>query len=146
MPQEILAQREALLDFLMLAQEKLQKPFSDTFKEKLSTMQFCTMAILARNGQLTMGALAERMNMPKQQMTQIINRMVEIDFVQRHADEHDRRVIRISVTPKGDEFVRIHCDQYVEALLARINTLPKHEAAQLLDAIATAARLIPKLY
>ncbi|MDD3243316.1 MAG: MarR family transcriptional regulator [Eubacteriales bacterium] len=106
MSRKLSSSQQELFQFLLLTQEKIQKPFGDIFKEKLSTMQFSTMSILKRYGLLTMGELAEKMNMPKQQMTQIVNKLVEIGFAVRHSDEHDRRIIRISTTQEGDALLR----------------------------------------
>lgn len=138
------SQRE-LFQFLLLTQEKMQKPFGDIFKEKLSTMQFSTMSILKRYGLLTMGELAEKMNMPKQQMTQIVNKLVEIGFAVRHSDEHDRRIIRISTTPQGDSFIEDNCNQFLDQTLARIDALGEQEAAEMKEAISVIARLAGKL-
>lgn len=145
MSRKLSSSQQELFQFLLLTQEKIQKPFGDIFKEKLSTMQFSTMSILKRYGLLTMGELAEKMNMPKQQMTQIVNKLVEIGFAVRHSDEHDRRIIRISTTQEGDAFIEGHCNQFLDKTLAQIDALGEQEAIQMKEAIAVIARLAAKL-
>lgn len=131
--------------FLVLSQEKLYKPFTDVFKDKLSLMQFATMAILKRYGLLTMGELADKMNMPKQQMTQIVAKLVEYGFASRYRSDTDRRMIRISTTPQGDTYIEKEHHAYLMRAIEQINALGEDDARDMRQAIDTMNRILPKL-
>ncbi|MBN1594618.1 MarR family transcriptional regulator [candidate division FCPU426 bacterium] len=56
---------------------------------------------LFRNKQMTMKELADVIDRDKSTVTTLINKMVSLGFVKRATDPKDKRICRISLTPRG---------------------------------------------
>ena len=51
---------------------------------------------------LSHGQLGQRMMLSKAPVTGLVDRLARAGLVERHADEHDRRVSRVVITPDGE--------------------------------------------
>lgn len=58
---------------------------------------------LPQERQPTIGTLAERLQIAHHSMVELIDRLVERDFIQRHRDETDQRRVLVTLTPRGEE-------------------------------------------
>lgn len=56
--------------------------------------------------QATISYLAERLQLQHHSMVELIDRLVERNFVQRHRDETDQRRVIVELTVKGEEVLR----------------------------------------
>jgi DNA-binding MarR family transcriptional regulator len=54
----------------------------------------------------TVGELAERLQIQHHSTVELINRMVEKNFLERSRDENDQRKVIIHLTPYGEEILR----------------------------------------
>lgn len=61
---------------------------------------------LLEGKQATISYLAERLQLQHHSMVELIDRLVERDFVQRRRDETDQRRVIVDLTPRGDEVLR----------------------------------------
>jgi len=61
---------------------------------------------LPKGKQATISYLAERLQLQHHSMVELIDRLVERDFVQRHRDEVDQRRVIVDLTPHGEEVLR----------------------------------------
>jgi DNA-binding MarR family transcriptional regulator len=59
------------------------------------------MSVLKEEGTLHPARIGERLLVAKAQMTRLIDKLVELDFVNREMDPSDRRTINITLTDKG---------------------------------------------
>jgi len=62
-------------------------------------------AVLQQDGPLPMGHLAKALDVSVASATGIVDRMVERGLVERRHDEHDRRVVEVSLTPDGQQAI-----------------------------------------
>lgn len=69
----------------------------------LTGPQFHLMQLIARAGPCNITHLAEQMEVKPSAITFMVDRLVHSGFVSRLNDEHDRRVVLISMTEKGRE-------------------------------------------
>ena len=124
---------------------KLIKPFKDTLNREMSLETYYCLETVKRCGGITMTNLARELKVPKQQVTKLIDKLSEYQFVERVSNERDRRSVRIQLTPKAsaylDEyylknrvFIQMLEEQLTEEELQRLN-----EAARVLNEI------LPKL-
>jgi DNA-binding MarR family transcriptional regulator len=58
---------------------------------------------LQENGPMTMGELSELLSVTHGVATRMVDRLLKKRLVERHRDESDRRVVRISLTTPGTE-------------------------------------------
>lgn len=68
--------------------------------------QFIALQYLANNKQLTIGELSQKMSLACSTITDLIDRMEKSELVIREKDEQDKRVVRLTVQPKGHEIVQ----------------------------------------
>jgi DNA-binding MarR family transcriptional regulator len=54
-------------------------------------------------GPMTMGELSQAVEVPLSTATRIVDTLVECDYAERLSDPSDRRVVRVGLTPKGQE-------------------------------------------
>ena len=138
---ELLA--KSIFTFLVISHEKLIRPFEDCLSGLLSPLQLNALAIIANYPLMNMSELADRLSTTKQQATQIVNRLVELELVERRFDLMDRRVIKVAATERGtntlDENVRKFCERFYQGLAA----LEPSQQARLRDAILVLNELLP---
>ncbi len=85
-------------------------------KYGISTVEFRCLRILTEKKQLTVNQLAHEMSITSSRVTRIIDGLVAKKLVRRVIDKGDRRVLNLSLTPKGEklaqkcieEHIRIH--------------------------------------
>lgn len=58
---------------------------------------------LPQGKQATIGTLAERLQIAHHSMVELIDRLVEHDFIERNRGETDQRRVLVTLTPRGEE-------------------------------------------
>lgn len=82
------------------------KPFKRLLDEGVSLeMYYCIQILRMNNDTMTMSELAMDTGMTKQQMTKIVNRLIEHSFVERVSDPDDRRIIRLKITKEALNYI-----------------------------------------
>lgn len=98
--------QEKLLSLLPVWNYQIAKPFKQLLDEGVSLeMYYCIRTLEWAHGCATMSELAGWTKMPKQQMTKMVNRLVEQGFVTRFDDPKDRRIVKIQLTDKANSFI-----------------------------------------
>jgi DNA-binding MarR family transcriptional regulator len=98
------------------------------------------LASVARHGPMTLGDLAAHEQVTKPTTTSIVSKLETLGLVMRRADESDRRVCWVEVTPLGKRRLEQHRERRTEWLASRLRALPPEELAHLagaLDALDT---------
>jgi DNA-binding MarR family transcriptional regulator len=68
----------------------------------LTPSQITALATIAREGPLTLGALADTEHVTPPSMTKVVERLEAFGLIERRADALDRRRVLAAVTPAGD--------------------------------------------
>ncbi len=79
---------------------------SDPALESLRNQTYHILRILERKGSLTLSAIGKQLFIAKQNMTKLIDRLMNDGLVDRKNDAADRRIINIIITEKGREFLK----------------------------------------
>ena len=93
---------------------------------------------LGNVGDSTLSEIADLMRMSAPSISQMIDRLVEIDLVSRSEDQADRRRKRIAVTPKGQRLLERLYEARSADYLAGIAPLSKGVRVDLARALAAA--------
>lgn len=136
---------ESLFSIIPLLHDQLIKPFESLFRGGLSPMQFYTMVFLQKHGPMAMTELASYFGIPKQQMTKIVNRLVEFQVVQRQQDIRDKRLIRVGLTAHGMERLEYYRSTLITYFNEALSELDGIDQQELLDAFRGISRILPKL-
>jgi DNA-binding MarR family transcriptional regulator len=111
--------------------------------EALSDGQVAVLGVLFRQGAQTLTQLAERERVSAPSMNRTVNCLEETGYLQRVADDVDRRKANISLTDAGRELVKATTSKRDAWLTMRLRELSKEDravlarAAELMGGLAT---------
>jgi len=100
--------------------------------EGLTTAQLRILYRLNAQRGLKAGDLATHLGVRPSTVTGIIDRLVKLDLVERHADPDDRRVVRTGLTAHGQETISeltLESRAYIHSILERLNDAELDAAA-----------------
>ena len=72
----------------------------------ISVSNIVVIDVLTEKGTCTMGELAKTLNLTMSAATAIVGKMIDQSLVKRERQEKDRRVVRVSLRPKGIEVAK----------------------------------------
>ena len=97
--------QELLLDTIPAWHYWFARPFKRMLNDGVSLdMYYCIQSMRRSGRTMTMTELANFARMPKQQMSKLVDKLVEGGFAERLSDPDDRRVIRLRATEKAETF------------------------------------------
>ena len=85
------------------------------------------MGSLKRNGILSMSDIGKCLSMPKPHITVIVDKLIEEGYVERQSDPNDRRIVNISLTPKGFKDFEEIKQAVSETLKSKLSLLSEDE-------------------
>lgn len=88
---------------------------------------FEIMTVLKEEGTLHVAEIGEKLQIAKAQMTHLIDKLVDLNMVERNIDTADRRTINITLTGKGKAFLEIHENNIINAVREYISCLEDEE-------------------
>ena len=108
---------------------------------ELSLGAISVLGVLFRNGECTVGQLADHERVRPPSMTRTVNCLADAGYVVRRSDDHDKRQVLISISDQGLQ--TLHADRRRrDAWLAqRLRELTPHERAVLREAAPIIERL-----
>lgn len=124
---------------------KFFKGFVSIKSLPISMTQLVTLHTIEEQGSSTMSRLAELLQMSNQQLTKVVDALVELDMVTRIIDPHNRRQILVGVSPKGTKTLanlRYEIDKKIGILTSK---MPVEEFDKLYDSLMTLNNYFDKL-
>ena len=98
--------QETLIKLLPLWQNKIARPFKQLLDEGITFEMFnCMQFLVWFEDGIAMSELAKALQLPKQQATKLVNRLVENGFAERRSEQGDRRIIKVALTDKAKEYI-----------------------------------------
>jgi DNA-binding MarR family transcriptional regulator len=74
--------------------------------EKLSIRQYQVLLFLHVNKTLSVTQICNKLKLAPSTGTELVNRMIALDYIQKETEKEDQRQLRISLTSKGSELVK----------------------------------------
>lgn len=102
---------------------------------QLSRTQLEILMILAQQSIRTTGELAHQLFLTQSAITQTVDTLVRRQLIERHDDEEDRRIVRLQLSPSGQEITSRVSAQKRESMKAMLATFSETEAQVLIAAI-----------
>lgn len=114
-------QIDLLKRFIRLNSEMRKVIFNQEVNSQFSIgrKQLSTLTALNDNGQLNMTRLAKEVGVSNQQLTKIVDVLVQRDLVQRAYNPNNRRVVLVELTKKGVDYVEKMTDTIIESIKNR---------------------------
>lgn len=137
-------QFEAIVEAFFLYQNIAQQIL---FEERcgLTKLQASALGTLHHAGSMNMTELARCLGVSKEQATRTIAPLVEHGLVVRDKDEENRRLVIVSLTAQGREFLQQQWGASLHLLEERLSELADDEVEELAEASGTVARLMKKV-
>jgi DNA-binding MarR family transcriptional regulator len=97
----------------------------------ITVPQLISLLTLAEGGPMSGTLLAQRTYLSPATSNGIVNRLEAKHLVKRSRDSKDRRVVRISVTPRGHRLIANAPSPLQDGLAMRIKAMPEREQAMI---------------
>ena len=124
---------------------KLLKTAMAHIREDMSPPHFEIMKTLEESGTLHVTEIGERLQIPKPQMTHLIDRLVALDMVERQPDIRDRRIINIALTSQGKTLLKKHRRMIEGAIKKSLASLTDGELEELSTSLRKLRQILSKL-
>lgn len=124
---------------------KLVRPFKDSLNHEMSLETYYCLETLKLGGMMTMTELAQRLKVPKQQMTKLVDKLSEHQFVERVLRPEDRRAIWIRITPQASAYLEEYYRKNTAFLQSLEERCTEEELQRLNQAVEILREILPKL-
>ncbi|MFT8315073.1 MAG: MarR family transcriptional regulator [Clostridium sp.] len=136
---------DKLLLLLPTLEKRLIRPLELEIKPSLSILQYNALFIMKNDGILTMSELSNKMCISKQQLTPMVDKLIDNELVERMTNEKDRRIINVRLSERGYNFLNDSKAEITEALKKRMEVFDQDEVDTLLKAIDDIYSITKKL-
>ena len=114
-------------------------------KVDISPPLFHIMCIVGDDGPLHIAEIGERVQVPRPQMTHLIDRLVKMGMVSRETGSTDRRTINISLTQAGKEAIDDYKKAARSVVKMRLSGLDDEELQELSVSLIKLRDILSKL-
>ena len=128
------AERQALDTFIKLsrAAESVNRRVNDHLRAyDLSVSQFGVLEALYHLGPMHQNELGQKILRSSGNMTMVIDNLCKRGLVERCRNEEDRRYVRVSLTPAGQQLIHDYFPEHVKIVLEEIGVLSPTEQEDL---------------
>lgn len=137
---------ESLFKVLPYWNYRISKPFKHLLADGVSLeMYYCLQIMQSFDTPPTMSELGQRIQMSKQQLTKIVSRLADRNFVKRIYDPADRRIINLQVTSEALNYIDAFRRQNAEYFCGMIESMEAADRADFKQALDTLSRILSKL-
>jgi DNA-binding MarR family transcriptional regulator len=126
---------EELAARLRLSATRLARRLRQEADAGLTPSQLSALAVIEREGPLTLGALAEHEKVAPPSITKVVAKLESIGLVARAVDPGDRRFVRVTLTAAGRALLEDSRRRKTAWLTGRIRELGPGEREQLAAAL-----------
>lgn len=124
---------------------KLVRPFRESLNKEMSLETYYCLETVRKYESTTMTELAQQLKVPKQQVTKLIDKLCEHQFVERVHDEKDRRSVRICLTPQAVEYLDEYYLKNTGFIQKLEEKLSEEELQRLNEAMKVLEEILPGL-
>lgn len=109
---------------------------------EITLPQLWVLECLSRQGDCPMRDLSQSLRISKPAATGLIDRLIAQKLVRREGDKEDRRIVRVSITPKGRKIIASIWEQKRNSIIKVFGEIPAADRAQY---ITTLERVVANL-
>lgn len=133
---------QELAEIIFTYYPQVRKTFRDLVSLKdvpITMTQLTCLNILYKNGKMSMTDLAKQLTMSNQQLTKVMDALVEYDMAERVTNPTNRRKIYAQATPKGASTISALKKELDRKLGHYLNTFPESEVDKLYESVSHVA-------
>ena len=124
---------------------KLLKTALTSFNKDIAPPHFEIMKLLEEAGTLHVAEIGEKLQIARPQMTHLIDKLVDLDIVERQTGTVDRRTINIMLTNKGKTILEEHDSHIRNATRETLSCLTDEELRDLSASLRKLRDIFSKL-
>ena len=124
----------------------LHNNFGRQTQVPLPLNQFGVLCVLMDTQGLTITDISRQLNISKQQMTNIIDKLVSAGYVSKEPDPVDRRRLVITISRKGKKLLEDHMAQFRQRFESHAQNLTRDERQELATILRRYYELINKMF
>jgi DNA-binding MarR family transcriptional regulator len=125
--------------------QKIGKTASEYIDNIITSIHGEIIRLLDEEGPLSIGEIGEMLMIAKAQMTQLIDKIVELDIVERRPVKGDRRKIQIALTDTGKQFLREHKKKIDELMMDTLSPLDDKDLKTLSESLTIVRGVLSRL-
>jgi DNA-binding MarR family transcriptional regulator len=126
-------------------QRKIVRTAFAQIERDISLPHLEVIVTLKEEGTRHIAEIGEKLQIPKPQMTHLIDRLENLDIVQRRPDTSDRRIINVALTDKGVEIIE-ELDRIIKSSLReKLSSLSDEELRELSRCLRRLGDIFTKL-
>jgi len=139
-------ERQLLADQLMqFAPMMMKKLFRDLHTEGISMHQHQLMNCVKKFGAQPMRFYGDKLMISKPNLSVLVSRLIAEGYLSRTADEADRRIIYLALSPTGEKYIEKQRLELRTKMIQKLSVLNDKEAASLLESVEELTLLLNKL-
>ena len=124
----------------------LHNNFGRQTQVPLPLNQFGVLCVLMDTQGLTITDISRQLNISKQQMTNIIDKLLSAGYVSKEPDPKDRRRLVITISLKGKKLLEEHMEQFRQRFESHAQNLTRDERQELATILRRYYELINKMF
>jgi MarR family transcriptional regulator, 2-MHQ and catechol-resistance regulon repressor len=124
---------------------KLIKTVLANFDVDITPLHFEIIALLQETGTLHVAEIGEKLQIAKAQMTHLIDKLVDLNIVERKMDVADRRITNISLTDQGSVFFQEHKKRLISTTMETMSCLTDEELEDLSNMLRKLRDILSRL-
>ena len=132
------------LIFRGIRRKLIRTPVSDLGMD-ITPHHFEIMRLLAKEGTIHVTEIGKRLQIAKAQMTRLIDKLVDLNIVERKVAIADRRTINITLTVQGRATLEEHKNGVINAMQETMSDLTDEELEDLSDSLHKLRDILSKL-
>jgi len=111
----------------------------------IKPLHFEILRLLDKEGKLHIAEIGEKLHIAKAQMTHLIDKLVDLNMVERKTDIADRRTVNITLTGRGRIFLEEHQNRLVSTAVETMSRLTDEELEDLANTLNKLRDMLSKL-
>ena len=130
--------------FLVSMYRKLMRPLEECFRGRCTSPQLWAILTLEAAGPMPVGQLAEAMRVTKQQMSRMVEGLVEEGLLFRKADPSDGRRLLVGLSHEARQILNVRWHDFENRADGLLSALNEEERTEFDGAVATLNRLFER--
>ncbi len=110
-----------------------EKKFLEQRKENLSVLESKVLYYIGENNLCIMKEISNQLEIPKNNLTVIVDKLEKKKLVKRLGSDKDRRTVSLQLTPKGEIIYEEHAQFLIDLSKDFLKSLTRDEQNQLLS-------------
>lgn len=127
------------------ARRKLIKTAFADINVDIKPLHFEVLRLLDKEGKLHITEIGEKLHIAKAQMTHLIDKLADLNMIERRTDITDRRTINITLTGSGRTFLEEHQNRLVSTAVDTMSRLTDEELEDLANTLKRLRDMLSKL-